>query len=72
MFDLRIERGIERLSPGYGLWWISAGMRRSRADDAGESGCEQHANALRPLRVARADNRGDADQFDIRSRAPGS
>ena len=44
----------------------TAGITRSCADDAGESGREQHADALRSLRVARADHQRNADQFDIR------
>ena len=43
----------------------TAGMMSSCADDAGESGCEQHANALRSLCVACADHQWNPDQFDI-------
>ena len=43
----------------------TAGMMSSCADDAGESGCEQHANALRSLCIACADHQWNPDQFDI-------
>ena len=47
----------------------TAGIIDSCADDAGEGGCKQHANALRTLCVARADHQRNADQSDIQRRA---